>query len=828
MAIVRAAVVPDPWTADEHDRHHDDRAAEARPPRRHDPARPGAPDRHRPRPVGGLLPGRDRAAATPPRGPGRRHGRRGGGPGGVGGGAARAPRRPPRRALPRGAAVAEPRGAGPRPPAPGRHAHADRRRLRPRDLRGDLPARPGRQRHRARGRPAARRLAEARDARPPEPARPPRPARARRRRRAGPQRGRRDDRRPRPPPRERHRRRAPLLRGRHRLRDHDRDGERGVRLGRRLPPSPGLQHVARRGGAGRPGAGDGRRAAALDGHARRPRRTRGGARAARPRGRRSRGARRRPARARPGRHPASADDRAALPRRRRDRPPVAVPAAALQALPPQAPRHVRRAGRHDPVHVRPLRAARRGRRPRARGHRRHARGARARRARHRKPPGALRPPPRAERLVGAGRIDLSHPGGSSSPPDTTAPAPRLGGRAQVVLILGALSSFSPLSIDMYLPGLPGIGCGFDALSWAVQLTLTACLAGLALGQILAGPLSDRFGRRGPLLVGVAAYAVVSALCALAPSIAVLVVLRFAQGLAGAAGIVIARAVVRDMHSGVAAARFFSLLMLVNGLAPILAPVIGGQVLTVTSWRGVFVVLSAVGALLFLATATGLRETLPVDKRHPGGIAETLLTFGRLLGDRTFLGHALACGLSFGAMFAYIAGSPFVLQDIYGASPQLYSVMFAGNALGLVAASQANRALLARFEPLTILRAALSVQALGAVALLVVVAAGTSVWGIVALLFVVVASLGLVFPNATALALADHPRVAGSASGLLGVMQFIVGAAAAPLVGAGGADTAAPGARAIAVLGVGGVLSATVLASSAEHRRDVRPATSGTL
>jgi DHA1 family bicyclomycin/chloramphenicol resistance-like MFS transporter len=413
--------------------------------------------------------------------------------------------------------------------------------------------------------------------------------------------------------------------------------------------------------------------------------------------------------------------------------------------------------------------------------------------------------------VVAGPASLSPPG-STSPPDNTAPAPRLGGRAQVVLILGALSAFGPLSIDMYLPGLPELGRGLDAPAWAVQLTLTACLAGLALGQILAGPLSDRFGRRRPLLVGVAGYAVASLLCALAPSIAVLVVLRFAQGIAGAAGIVIARAIVRDMHSGVAAARFFSLLMLVNGLAPILAPVIGGQVLTVTSWRGVFLVLTAIGALLFLATATGLRETLPVEMRHPGGVAETVRTFRRLLADRAFLGHALACGLSFGAMFAYIAGSPFVLQDIYGASPQLFSVMFACNALGLVAASQANRALLRRVEPRAILRVALFVQALAAVALLAIVAAGTGVWGIVVLLFVVVASLGLVFPNATALALADHPRVAGSASGLLGVLQFIVGAAAAPFVGVGGTDTALPMALTIAVLAVGGVLSANVIAS----------------
>jgi DHA1 family bicyclomycin/chloramphenicol resistance-like MFS transporter len=364
---------------------------------------------------------------------------------------------------------------------------------------------------------------------------------------------------------------------------------------------------------------------------------------------------------------------------------------------------------------------------------------------------------------------------------------------------------------MYLPGLPELGRGLDAPAWAVQLTLTACLAGLALGQIVAGPLSDRFGRRGPLLAGVGAYAVASLLCALAPSVAVLVVLRFAQGIAGAAGIVIARAIVRDMHSGVAAARFFSLLMLVNGLAPILAPVIGGQVLSVTSWRGVFLVLTAVGALLFLATATGLRETLPPEKRHPGGVIETVRTFGRLLADRAFLGHALACGLAFGAMFAYISGSPFVLQDIYGASPQLFSVMFACNALGLVAASQANRALLRHVEPGTILRAALSVQALAALMLLGVVAAGSGVWPIVVLLFVVVASLGLVFPNATALALADHPRVAGSASGLLGVLQFIVGAATAPLVGVGGTDTALPMALTIAALAVGGVFAGTVIA-----------------
>jgi MFS transporter, DHA1 family, multidrug resistance protein len=398
------------------------------------------------------------------------------------------------------------------------------------------------------------------------------------------------------------------------------------------------------------------------------------------------------------------------------------------------------------------------------------------------------------------------------------------GRARVVVILGALSAFGPLSIDMYLPGLPSLGATLDAPAWAVQLTLTACLSGLALGQIVAGPLSDRFGRRRPLIAGVGAYAAASLLCAVAPSVFALVVLRFVQGVAGAAGIVIARAIVRDMHSGAAAARFFSLLMLVNGLAPILAPVIGGQILRVTTWRGVFVVLAAIGVALAVAAAAGLRETLAPANRHPGGVRETLVTFRRLLGDRSFVGHALACGLSFGAMFAYISGSPFVLQDIYGASPQLFSVMFAVNALGIVAASQANRALLRRADPRALLRGALGVQAAAAVALLAAVAAGAGVWPIVVLLFVVVASVGVVFPNATALALADHPRVAGSASGLLGVLQFIVGAAAAPLVGVGGTGTAVPMATLIAVLGVGGLVCATVVAADrVPARRPVRVA-----
>src|SRR6266702_68425 len=262
-------------------------------------------------------------------------------------------------------------------------------------------------------------------------------------------------------------------------------------------------------------------------------------------------------------------------------------------------------------------------------------------------------------------------------------------RAWLVFILGALTAFGPLSIDMYLPALPSLSRDFGTGASPVQLTLSACLLGLALGQAIAGPISDSLGRRRPLYAGLAAYAAASALCVVAPSVTVLTGLRLVQGLGGAAGIVIARAIVRDLHSGVAAARFFSLLMLVTGLAPILAPILGGLLLRFTSWRGVFIVLAVIGTLLLLSAATSLGETLPPERRQSGGIRITLATFYRLLTNRSFIGYALPCGLAFAAMFAYISGSPFVLQTSYGISPQLFSIIFGTNAFGLVTAGLVN-------------------------------------------------------------------------------------------------------------------------------------------
>jgi len=392
--------------------------------------------------------------------------------------------------------------------------------------------------------------------------------------------------------------------------------------------------------------------------------------------------------------------------------------------------------------------------------------------------------------------------------EPTVPRARHG--ARLVLILGALSAFAPLSIDMYLPALPALGRDFGTGASQVQLTLSSCLLGLALGQLIAGPVSDALGRRRPLLVGVAAYAAASLLCVVAPSVGALILLRFVQGLGGAAGIVISRAIVRDLHAGVAAVRFFSLLTLVNGLAPILAPIIGAQLLRGASWRGVFVALAVIGSLLLLAAATGLTETLAPGDRRAGGVSATLATFRQLLADRLFVGYALSSGLAFAAMFAYISGSPFVLQGIYGVSPQLFSVLFGANALGLVIVSQVNGRLVGRVSMRRLLAVGLVATAGGGAALLAVVAAGVGLAGVLPALFVVVSSLGVVLPNATALALSGQPSTAGSASALLGVLQYSVGAAVAPLVGLGGARTALPMALVIAALGIGALTTFTWL------------------
>lgn len=383
-------------------------------------------------------------------------------------------------------------------------------------------------------------------------------------------------------------------------------------------------------------------------------------------------------------------------------------------------------------------------------------------------------------------------------------------RLRLALILGSLTTFAPMSIDLYLPAFPELTRHFRVGQVSIQLTLTTCLAGLAVGQLLAGPCSDAMGRRRPLLIGLAVYVVASVGCALAPSAAALTGLRLVQGLAGAAGVVIARAVVRDLYSGLALARFFSLLMLVNGLAPILAPLIGSQLIRVVPWQGLFVALAAYGVLLLVGAGFGLPETLPPPARRRGGLRATGRVMRELLADRRFVGYTVASGLVFAAMFSYIAGSPFVLQQIYGLSPQIYGVAFGVNALGIVALGHLNGLLLRRLSPLRLLTAGLVVAALGGVGLITAVLSGLGLPAILLTLFAVVASVGLVLPNSTALALSGRPEQAGSASALLGVLQFLLSAVAAPLVGAFGVDTAVPMAALMCGLTLGGLTTFALL------------------
>ncbi|GAA2994224.1 MFS transporter, DHA1 family, bicyclomycin/chloramphenicol resistance protein [Actinokineospora diospyrosa] len=391
--------------------------------------------------------------------------------------------------------------------------------------------------------------------------------------------------------------------------------------------------------------------------------------------------------------------------------------------------------------------------------------------------------------------------------------PRIS-RVRLALVLGGLSAFGPLSIDMYLPAFPELATSLGTGPAQVQLTLTTFMIGLAVGQVVAGPLSDSLGRRGPLLVGLGLYVVSSLVCAVAPSVYTLVGLRFAQGVAAAAGVVIARAAVRDVFSGAAMARFFSALMLVNGLGPLLAPVIGAQVLRWTSWSGIFVVLACFGAALLVATLVWLPETLPRDHRGPARLGRTLRTFVRIGSDRTFVAYAVSAGCVLASMFAYIAGSSFVLQDIHGLGPRQYSLVFAANALGIMLVAQLNSLLLRWTQPRALLVAGLVVGAVGGLGVLVAVAADLGLWWLLAALFVSVSSVGMISPNSTALALAEHGRDAGAASALIGVLQFVIGGIASPLVGLGGGHTALPMAIVIAVLSVGGIATFALMRPSA--------------
>jgi len=380
-------------------------------------------------------------------------------------------------------------------------------------------------------------------------------------------------------------------------------------------------------------------------------------------------------------------------------------------------------------------------------------------------------------------------------------------------VLGSVSAIGPAAMDAYLPGLPELARDFGVSPSAAQVTVTTYLLGLALGQLLSGPLSDVHGRRRPLVAGMAVFTVTTLACSLAPSLYVLAGMRLVQGTAAAVGVAVGRAIVRDLYAGAAGARYLSRLMMVIGLAPILAPIVGGQLLRFTSWRGVFVALAVLGLALTAIGARLLPETLPRERRRAAGLGITLRTFAQLLADPRFVGFVLIVGLGGGAMIGYVAGSSFVLQDVYGASPQLYGVLFGLNAVFLVAGAQVNAHLLATRSPRSLLRVGLVMLVVAGVALVVIVSlpkAGLAT--VMAPLMLQMASWSFVQANALALALTDHPAVAGTAAALLGVSQYAFGAFTAPLVGLGGSGTALPMALVIAACAVGAAVAFEGLAS----------------
>lgn len=364
-------------------------------------------------------------------------------------------------------------------------------------------------------------------------------------------------------------------------------------------------------------------------------------------------------------------------------------------------------------------------------------------------------------------------------------------RARLVALLGALCMLGPLSIDMYLPAFPAIAREFGAADSQVQLSLTAFIIGLSAGQLLVGPLSDSWGRRRPLLVGIGSYAAVSFFCAFASGAPALSGLRLLQGLGVAAGFVIAMAVARDRFEGLAMARFMSLMMLVNSLGPVVAPVLGGQLLRFTSWRGTFVALGVIALVLLVALAFGLPETLPKSKRRPANLLLTIKVFGGLLADRKFLGYALASALALGSLLAYVAGGSFVLQSVFGLTPQQFSLVFGANSVAILLAGLLNTRLTGRVMPRPLLKIGLAGCAVGGVGLLVGGLVGGGLATFLPPLFVLTMSVGLLMPNAGALAMSRHPEAAGSASAVLGVLTFMVGGLMAPLVGAGGSASVLP-------------------------------------
>lgn len=358
--------------------------------------------------------------------------------------------------------------------------------------------------------------------------------------------------------------------------------------------------------------------------------------------------------------------------------------------------------------------------------------------------------------------------------------------------LGLLTALGPLAIDAYLPGFTTMAEDLDTPASTIQLTLTAFLFGLALGQLVIGTLSDRFGRRRPLLIALSICTVAGTACALAPAIELLIPLRFVQGFTGAAGVVIARSIVRDLSEGRAAVRAFSLLAAITSFAPVVAPLLGGALMPLVGWRGVLGVVALITGAMVLTAFLAVRESLPVEGRTDGGLGTTLKIAGGLFANRQYVGYLLTTAFTFGALFAYISASPFMLQNVFGLSRGAYTLAFAFNSAGLIVASAANARIVSRVEPATTLLVAQVTMGIVVLVLaLTILTDVATIYSVLPLLFVFVVTIGFTLGNASALALTSVTSAIGTAAAVLGALQFTFGALTSPLVGLGGEETAVP-------------------------------------
>lgn len=389
-------------------------------------------------------------------------------------------------------------------------------------------------------------------------------------------------------------------------------------------------------------------------------------------------------------------------------------------------------------------------------------------------------------------------------PITTRP----GVSGLLLVVLALLSAAAPFAVDMYLPAFTDLADDLGTSAASVQLTLTTFLIGLAVGQLFIGPLSDRYGRRTPLILATAITVVVTVVCALAPTIWLLIAMRFVQGVSASAGLVIGRAVGADRTEGAATAKLFTLFSAIGGIAPVLAPLLGGALVSF-GWQAEFWALSVIFALMFLGALLVVPESLPPENRQTAGFAGTLRTLGRLTADRGYLGYIFAFGFGFAALMSYISASPFVVENVLGMSNRAYTLIFAINAAGMVLVGTVSSRLLGRFGPEPILRIGQAVTLAGGIVLLALLAADAPAVAVLPVLFLTVISAPMVMGTASALAIGRARHVAGSASALMGALQFGLGALVSPLVGLGGPGTGIPMAVSIVVAVVLGVLARLV-------------------